>query len=164
MVLKENEQPIEVPFEIIESGANTFTQIEIQLPVNLNNNLVFDLDEIALEGLGELDSAAAVMTNSNFQLTLTTQAAMIQFNDDDLIAKRNVQTMASAANVNGGILVEELHMDTKGRANYIARDSVFASVFGVNQATALAVRGRLIGSLVKLKLENLTQLVLNQLS
>lgn len=164
MVLKETEQPVEIPFEITMSGLGTFTEIEIQLPTNVNSNLVFDIDLIEEQTFPAFDPAAAGVTSQNLQFTFNSQSVILAYQNDEVIAARTYEAHASAALLHSGERISDLHMDTQGRANLIAKDSIFASLDNVNCTIAAITRGRIIGSMVKLKLEQLTQLVLSQLT
>jgi len=164
MVLKETEQPIEIPFNVTMGGVGTFTEVEIDLPTNVNSNLVFDLDKVELYMFPAFDPAAAGVVSQHFQVTFNTQTAVLGYQLDDIIAARTFEAHASAALLHSGERVSDLHMDTRGRANLIAKDSVFIGIDNVNCTVVAIARGKLIGSLVKLKLESLTQLVLSQLT
>ena len=164
MVLKETEQPVELPINLPTSGVNTFTEVEIQLPTNVNNNLVFDIDKIEYFMGPSFDPIAAGVVNQQWQLTFNSQAAILLCDNDDVIASAAIEAHASAALLHSGERSAELHVDTQGRANLIAKDSIFLSIDSVNATAIARVQGRIIGSLVKLKLEQLTQLVLSQLT
>ena len=163
MVLKPSIQPVEIPFSVTESGANTFTTLNIALPVQLGSGLVFDLDVIEMEGLAVQDAAAVGIVSSEMNVTLSVQTAMLQWSNQDLIAASKIVGHASAIDLPRAVSRENLHMDTKDRANYIAAESVNVSVAGINQTTARRITGRLIGSLVKLSQVDLTQILLSQL-
>ena len=89
---------------------------------------------------------------------------LLGFSNDQVIASGTKRGHASAALLHSGMELWEMHTDTRGRANLIAKDSIFLAMDTVNATVAGAIEGRLIGSLVKLKIEQLTQLVLNQLT
>ena len=164
MVLKESEQPIEIPFRLPMSAANTFTELEINLPVNVNNNLVFDLDRIEFVMAPSFDPIAAGRVFQAWTLCFNTQSALLTWDDSQVIAAFTIEAHASAALLHSGERLAELHNDTTGRANLIARASIFMGINSSNATVLATVEGRLIGSLVKLKPEQLTQLVLNQLT
>ena len=163
MVLKENQQPIEVEFQLAESGLNVFTEVEIDLPVNLQSGLVFDIDKIEYNMSPSFDPVAAGEVNQEAQFTLTTQANLLGWRNVAVIAGVIKRAHASAALLHSAISLEELHMDTRGRANLIARTSIFLGIDSLNTTVVWTITGRLIGSLVKLKADQLTQLVLQQL-
>ena len=163
MVLNEKTQPIEIPFNITMGGAGTFTQDEIALPSNINAGVVFDLDKIEIGGLGQLDPTAAGQVTGLFQVTKSSQSAIIGFHETDVIARRDVRAHGSAATLHSSAIIEDLHMDTRGRANLIPRNSVFLGVDTDNNDIVITIRGVLIGSLVKISGAALQQLVLSEL-
>ena len=164
MVLKEKSQPNTVPFTLTESAANTFTQIEMDLPNDIETSQAFDLDLVQPRGLAEMDAAAAVQTRSLFQIARSSQSVMLSWADSAVISAKINEAMASAANTLGAAFTNQFNMDSRGRANLIAAESIFPAVNGLNQATALAVTGRIVGSLVKMSKDDLVKLLAQQLS
>lgn len=164
MVLKENVQPIEIAFNLTESGLNVFTQVELQLPTVVGQNLVFDIDIIELFPNPPMDPVAAGEVSQAFQVTLQSQSAILQWEDSSLVAATRRQAHASAALLANSEEIQDLHMDTRGRANLISTDSIFVGIDSVNTTLVTQWQGRIVGSLVKLSPAALTQLVLSQLS
>lgn len=164
MVLKEMTQPIEIPFSVVESVVNTYTELEIDLPVNVNTGLVFDIDQIEFQMAPAFDPVAAGETRQEAQFTFNTQSALLQWDNSQIIAAVSKRAQASAALLHSGIEIYELHMDTRGRANLVARQSIFLGIDSLNTTVTWRISGRLIGSLVKVEQKQLTQLVLNQLT
>lgn len=164
MALKETVQPVEISFNLVMTAIQTYTEVELELPVNINSNLVFDMDLIEFVVSPSFDPIAAGLVSVNAQLTFNTQAAVLGWQDNDVIFSYSKEAHASAALLHSGVEERSLHEDTRGRANLIARDSVFLGIDSVNCTAVQRIQGRLIGSLTKLKLEQLTQLVLNQLT
>lgn len=163
MVLKEGVQPIEIPFTLVESGLNTYSELKILLPTNIQDGLVFDLDKIEYQMAPSFDPAAAGEVKQEMQLSLTTQSAVIGWDNAVIIAGVIKRAQASAALLHSGTEMYELHVDTRGRANLIGKSSIFLGIDSVNTTVVWRVSGRLIGSLVKLDQKALTQLILNQL-
>ena len=164
MVLKENVQPIEISFNLVESGLSVYTQLELQLPTVVAQNLVFDIDLIELFPNPPMDPIAAGEVSQAFQVTLQSQAAILQWDDSSLVAASRRQSQASAALLANSEEIQNLHMDTRGRANLIATESIFVGIDSLNTTLVTRWQGRIIGSLVKLTPASLTQLVLSQLS
>lgn len=164
MALKENEQPIEIGFNLVETGVNVFSELEIDLPVQLNSGLVFDIDKIEYFINPSFDPVAAGNTEAIFQFTFSSQTAVLDWDNSDIIAGVRRIAHASAALLHSSSDTYELHMDTRGRANLIARSSIFLGIDTGNTTVVHRVQGRLIGSLVKVDQKALTQLVLNQLT
>ena len=145
MVLKEGIQPVEIDFNFVQSGANTFTQVEIELPVNINNQLIFDMDLVEFLLNPANDPIAAGEMIMVIQLTLSSQSAILDWDNNDLIFAYSKRAHASAALLHSGIEEYSLHRDTQGRANFIARDSVFLAIDSTNVTLATRIQGRLIG-------------------
>ena len=164
MALKEGKQPIEIDFTLVESGLNVYTELEIELPVVIGENLVFDLDVVEFKQAPPFDPVAAGAVNQEFQFTFNSQTALIPWTDNNIVAAGSKAAHASAALLHSGIENHGIHLDTRGRANLIARDSIFLGIDSLNTTVVWTMEGRLIGSLVKLDLKALTQLVLQQLS
>ena len=164
MVLKETVQPIEIAFTLGESAVNVYTSLEIDLPVNVNTGLVFDIDQIEVKMSPSFDPVAAGEVVQEFQFTFNDQTAILFWENDQVVAAGRRSAHASAALLHSGAITDKLHMDTKGRANLIARTSLFLGIDSVNTTVGWRIDGRLIGSLVKVTQTQLTQLVLNQLT
>lgn len=164
MVLKEGIQPVEVPFALSESGVNTFTEDGITLPVTVEQNRVFDLDLVEFRISPSFDPIAAGDVNRQFQFTLNDQTGLLAWNNSDVIAAMRISAQASAALLHSGVERYDLHMDTRGRANLIARNAIRLAIQSVNTTAVGNVQGRLIGSIVQLSQKNVSQLVLAQLS
>ena len=163
MVLKENVQPIEITFNLTESALNTFTELELQLPTVVGQNLVFDIDQIELFPNPPADPVAAGEVSQSIQFTLQTQSAIQQWSNTSVIAAYRRFAHASAALLHNGENDDQLHMDTRGRANLIATESIFVGIDSINTTLVTQWQGRIIGSLIKLTPQALTQLVLSQL-
>lgn len=163
MVLKETVQPVEVPFTLVETGVGTYSSLELDLPVNVQQGLVFDLDVIELDMAPAFDPVAAGEVLQEVQFTLNVQTALLGFDDPNMIAAKIKRAHASAALVHSGVEFSELHMDTRGRANLIAKNEIFVGVDSVNTTVIFTATGRLVGSIVKIKADQLTQLVLSQI-
>ena len=164
MTLKENIQPIEIDFFLDETGLNVYSELEINLPVNVQEGLVFDIDQIEFQQTPAFDPAAAGAVFQAWQLTFNTQAALLNWSDSQILAAGSKNAHASAALLHSGSETYELHTDTRGRANLVARSSIFLGIDSQNTTVVWRMQGRLIGSLVKIDQKALTQLVLNQLT
>jgi len=164
MVLTEKTQPVEIDFNLPMTGVDTFTQVEIDLPVNVQTGLVFDIDLIEMMITPEFDPLAAGQTSVDVNFTFNSQAAILGWNNNDMIASENHNAHASAALLHSGKVISRLHIDTRGRANLIARTSIFLGIDSTNCTVVQRTQGRIIGSLVKIDQKALTQLVLNQLT
>ena len=164
MALKEGQQPIEIDFTLSEAVAGTFVELEINLPVNVQDGLVFDLDQIEYRISPSFDPVAAGFVEQRVQFTFNTQAAILSWSNGQVIAGMGIQAHASAALLHSGERLAELHVDTRGRANLIARSSIFMGIDSINTTAVFNVQGRMIGSLIKVEQKALTQLVLNQLT
>lgn len=164
MALKEGQQPVEIDFSLAESAVNTYTSLEIDLPVIIQEGLAFDIDLIEYRISPSFDPVAAGHVEQRFQFTFNEQTALLGLDNNQVVAGAGISAQASAALLHSGERLFEMHIDTRGRANLIARSSIFLGIDSLNTTIAFNVTGRLIGSLVKVDQKALTQLVLNQLT
>lgn len=165
MVLKEGSQPVELPFTLTESAANTFTRHAngLTLPIVQENNEAFDVDLVQVTGTGQMDASAAGEIANDFQIHLNANASdVLGWESFDLLCAEVTRGHASAADTVGYAFKESLHMDTRGRANYVVVDRIYPCIKGVLQSTAIGISGRVIGSIVKLSQSQISQLILQQ--
>jgi hypothetical protein len=163
MTLKENVQPVELPFSLVEAVAGTYISIEIELPTNIQQGWVFDLDLIEWNMSPLFDPVAAGNTLFAWQFTFNDQAALLGWDNNQILAAGVVKSHASAALVLEGLLKNLLHHDTRGRANLVAKPEIFLGIDSTNTTAVTTFEGRLIGSITKLDQKQLTQLVLSQI-
>jgi len=97
---KVTSDPFFVNGSLTESGANTFTQTEISLPLDSLNQegvLVHAVYFIS----DEPDAVAAARTAITMQVTSTSKTAMVGANDANLIARRQLFIQGGAAEFSG---------------------------------------------------------------
>lgn len=163
MVLKETQQPVEVDMNLTLAVADTYLSVEIQLPVAIQQGLVFDIDLIEFLLTPSPDPVAAGNVEQGWQLTLNEQTSILAYTNNDVIAAYTRTAHASAALLHSGFSEFRLHNNTVGRANLIAKDSIFLGMDTLNVTVVAVLAGRIIGSIVALKEKALTQLLLGQL-
>lgn len=158
-------QQIKIPFLISEPAANTYGQTEVIMPVEPASNLVFDLDRIEFD-LSPPGMAANTLGNTTVQFTRSTQTSIIDTINADIIAKINRRSVNNSANaafytfyVDENVLIE-----TERLANYIVNRSIFVGILSSSQAANKTIRGYLVGRLVRVTQQELTSLMLDQLT
>lgn len=156
------DQPVKIPFNVTETGANTFTQVEVNLPTSALSGLVLDLDEIELS-ITQPTMAANTLGQIDIQVTQSTQTAILGLDNDNLIAflRREATNNSGNAGFYTWYHDQNLGILSRDRPNYIPLRDVFIAIQGTAQSAAKNVTGNLIGRLVKVSQEQLTSLLLD---
>lgn len=135
-------------YSVTESAANTFTQIEVQIPVLREmigrGNMSQVIEVLGVEAL-IIGQDGAQASEQHHQCTLTTQAAMLPLSDADSLFRMSTGTFVST---NGGFSVDFVQSrnftDQAGHGLIIATPSLFFSVQGVSETGALTVSGKIL--------------------
>ena len=99
--LKSTSSLIVIGARVAESAANTFTQAQIDLQLNPLDNEVFVVQAIDLN-CSPPDAVAAADTDTTVALTSTSQSSMPQFQNSNLLSKKELSIRA-AGFVDGGV-------------------------------------------------------------
>jgi hypothetical protein len=145
MALKTTSDPIAVSFTIGETAANTFTQEEIALQLDVLNNEVALVYAIDLD-LESPDAIAATDTRVTASLTSTTQTTTVGLGNSNCLAQGRKDIRASGF-VDGGVGFTRAADSTPvGDVPYIgiiATNNFFVSILGANNATPKSLSGRI---------------------
>tara|TARA_Y100000593_G_scaffold75796_1_gene139857 strand:- start:797 stop:1303 length:507 start_codon:yes stop_codon:yes gene_type:complete len=147
MGFKKTSDLIEVSFGLTESAANTFTQEEIALQLDVLNNEVFVCLAIDLNPSAP-DAIAATNTVTGASVTSTSQDAVQNLSNNNCLADAQL-SIRSAGYVDGGVgftrQAGETYMGDLDYIGIIATNNFFVQIAGANNAAAKTVTGRLYG-------------------
>lgn len=165
--LKSTSSPIQISSSLDESGANTFTQAEIDLTLNALDNEVFVITQLNID----IDAPDAVpqTTTSVFSCLSTTQrTTMGSIGDSNVLgaARRTIVCSPNMTN-DGGIpfdredpIFAALEQDYLG---IVATNNMFLSIEGLNNGNRKAVRARVYGYRAKADAATYAALVQSEL-
>ena len=145
MGLKATSEPIAVSFELTESAANTFTQEEIALQLDVLNNEVALVYAIDLD-LESPDALAGVDTRVTANLCSTSQTGTVGLGNSNCLAQGRKDIRAGGF-VDGGVGFTRAADSTPvGQVEYIgiiATNNFFVSITGANNAVPKTLSGRI---------------------
>jgi len=147
MGFKKTSDLVAISFGLPESGANTFTQEEIALQLDILNNEIFvcvscDLDVVSPDAIAATDTATSA------SVTSTTQAAISNLSNTNCITTSS-EDIRAAGLVDGGVgFTRAAESVPSAKLDYIAliaTNNFFVQVQGTGNGVAKAVTGRLWG-------------------
>ena len=159
--------PFFVNGNVTETGANTFTQNEISLPLDsLNQEGV--LVHAVYWSSSDPALAAGLLSDIRMQLTATSKTGIVGANDANLIARRELTITGGAAEFSGPHVVDFVGQEGPYQESdnlmIVATDNVFVAVEGRNQTLPRTAQFRMVCSRVKLDAAAYAALVTNELS
>jgi len=147
--LKSTSSPIQISSSVLETGANTFTEAEIQLSLNPLDNEVFVVTQVNLD-VDAPDSVAATTTRVRGSLSTTARTTIGRIDDQN--------TLASAERLivcNGGMSPDGGHVFDREDPTFtalaedyigiIATDNAFLQVEGTGNGNPKVTRVRIYG-------------------
>ena len=147
MGFKKTSDLIAVSFGVAETGANTYTQEEIALQLDVLNNEIFVVLAVDLN-CSPPDALAGLDTNVQSALTSTSQTAMTFLDNTNTIGTSE-RTIRAAGYVDSGVGFSHFSGETPtGDVDYIAliaTNNFFISVKGTGNAGPKSVAGRMWG-------------------
>jgi len=160
--------PFFVNGSITESGANTYTQEEISLPLDSLNQEGILVHAVYFESSSPDLVAGPAYSRVNVQVTATSKTALVGANDANLIAQRTLVTACGAAEFSGPHVIdfigEQGPYAEDDNLMIVATDNVFFAIQGANQTAASEGTFRMVCSRVKLESAAYAALVTNELS
>ena len=148
--LKQSSSLITIGFSVTESGANTFTQGNIDLQLNPLDNEVFVVQAINLDALAP-DVNPGVNSSTSASLTSTSKTAVASLNDANCMAttRDDIRTDAGLAAVSAGVGFTRTSMETPPSGleyiGVIATNDFFVQVAGQGNTLAKGVTGKVYG-------------------
>jgi len=166
-VLKNSDTPRKIPLNLVETGANTFSQVLVPLP-NTKGIDVFDLDLVDLRWVSSAPAAAEDTGFVQVQVqrdTGTAPTAMLPAEDTRVLYNGDllISSGVEAADIDTWVILNEMGKSHVGFAEYITNDQVRLCVEGAAMGGAYRIRGNLIGSIEKLSASQLQALTTAQL-
>ena len=147
MGFKKTSDLIAISFGVTESGANTFTQEEIALQLDVLNNEIFVVLAADLNLLPP-DAVAGVTTSTAGSITSTTQTAIANLDATNTIATSRDFIVMDAAAVTGSAFSRSATETYTGDLAYIAliaTNNFFIQINGNQNLVAKALTGRVWG-------------------
>lgn len=152
MALKRTSSTIQIGFSVTESGANTFTQGQVDLQLNPLDNEVFVVEAINMNPLAP-DGIAATDTATSASLCASSQTSVQSLNNSNCLADA-VLNIRAVGFVDGGVPFSRLPLESPqgtGLQNVgiISTNDFFIQVQGTGNAGAKGVSGRVYGHRAK---------------
>lgn len=147
MALKQSSSVIVIGAQVVESGANTFTQERIDLQLNPLDNEVFVVQAVNLD-LQPPEALAATDTSVRTSMTTTSQSAMPSLSSSVTLAQSEM-VIRAAGFVDGGVGFQQHSMDTPPTGldyiGIIATNDFFLQIQGGGNATAKLANCKVYG-------------------
>lgn len=147
--LKSTSSPIQISSSLDEDAANTFTQTEIDLTLNVLDNEVFVVTQLNID-IDAPDSVEATTTSVLSCISTTQRATMGSIGDSNVLgAARRTIVCNDNMTADGGIpfdredpIFAPSDMDYLG---IVATNNMYLSIQGDNNGNRKAVRARIYG-------------------
>jgi len=146
MGFKKTSETIAVSFGLTETAANTFTQEEIALQLDILNNEIFVVLAVDLD-CQVPDAVAGTNTSVSASMCSTTQLSVQRLDNTNCLATAQI-AMQSSAPTNAVGFSRGARESYTGDVDYIgliATNNFFIQVDGNNNLAAKAVTGRVWG-------------------
>ena len=145
--LKQTSSVVPIGFSVTESGANTFTQSQVDLNLSPLDREVFVVLAVNLDPFFP-DAIAGADTSVNSALTATSQTSMPSLADSNCLAKAT-NFISAAGYVDGGVGFSQAALETPPSTleyiGIIATNDFFIQVKGTNNGVAKGLAGKLYG-------------------
>lgn len=158
MARRLTENPFRIRWEVTETAANTYTEVDITLPVAVIAGgkaqavelmkMVAIIEEPSIEP-GQSNSASGVLTRDS-------QTGLINYSSPDLIARHSLKYVGEdAAGVEQSAFWNQTFVydltDGDGRGEVIYERTIHAGVLGVGNSQAMTFQGYALVHLVELE-------------
>ena len=145
--LKETSGLLAIGFSVTESAANTFTQAQIDLQLNVLDREVFVVYGIDMDP-SPPDALAGLNTVCDSSLSTTSRTTVGNLNDTNVLAVGE-RFIRAAGFVDGGVGFETMSSSSPATQlpyiGIIATNDFFVQVVGNNNANPMTCRGKLYG-------------------
>lgn len=159
--------PFYINGSVIESGANTYTELQISAPLDSLNREGLLIHAIYFRS-SIPDRVANLTSTIEMQVTTTSKTTIVGVNDANLLAHRELVTTGGAAEYSGPHVIDMVaNTDSyQGDMNLglVATDDVYLAIRGINQTVAKGASVRIVASRIKLSADAYAALVTNELS
>ena len=147
MSFKKTSDTIAISFSLDETGANTFTQQQVDLQLDVLNNEIFVVLAIDLNPSAP-DAIAATDTTTSMYLSSVSRTSIAGLGNTNVLAAAERQIRA-AGFVDGGVGFQHMASETPtGPVDYIgliATNNFFVGLKGTGNANAKSGNGRVWG-------------------
>ena len=147
MGFKKTSDLIAISFSDVESAANTFTQSEIALQLDVLNNEIFVVLAVDIN-LQPPDALAGVDTATGGSMCSTSQTGLANLGETNCLATAR-DFIRAGGYVDGGVGFSRSAMESyQGDMDYIgliATNNFFIQVVGTNNGVAKGIEGRVWG-------------------
>ena len=144
--LKTTSSPIQVSASFTESGANTFSQLRVDLQLNPLDNEVFVVQAIDLNGAAP-DMNANLSSATFASLSTTSRSTIGSIGDSNVmgVSQRDIKNDGVSA-----VAFQQISPETPTASNLdyigiIATNDFFLQILGVNNLIAKACQARVYG-------------------
>jgi len=145
MGFKKSSDLIAVSFGLTESAANTYTEEEIALQLDVLNNEIFVVVACDLNPeVPQLVPGSATFTHAAVSATSSTTTATLAESNTIAVAQLNISSAGGEA-VSFTRAAEESYSGNLDYVSLISTNNFFVSIRGGNNAAARSVTGRLWG-------------------
>ena len=148
MGFKKTSDLIAISFDVDETGANTFTQAEVALQLDVLNNEIFVCLAADLN-LSAPDNVGGTNSETRASITSTTQTAIANLGSTNTIAVAQDAIRGDAAQQSNSVAftraAEESYSGMLDYIALIATNNFFVQVKGGGNAGAKGVQGRVYG-------------------
>ena len=138
MALKKSSETIVIGARVVESGANTFTELRVDLQLNPLDNEVFVVQAVNLDAQAP-DAVAATDTSTRLAMTTTSQASFPTHDQSAVLALANREIRA-AGFPGAGVGFEHASMETPPAAldyvGIISTNDFFLQIQGAANTAA----------------------------
>ena len=143
--LKSTSSVIPIGFSVTETGANTFTQAQVDLTLSPLDREVFVVLAVNLDA-GPPDLVANQRTATKVRLTTTSQTGIVGLDNANCISALSQFIISDAANsVSFSSQALETPPSTLDYIGVIATNDFFISIEGTNNTAAHGASGKLYG-------------------
>lgn len=161
MGFKKTSDLIAISYGVTESAANTYTQEEIALQLDVLNNEIFVVLAIDIN-VTPPDAIAATNTATGSSVTSTSQTALANLSNTNCLATSR-DFIQAAGFADGGVAFSRAALESyTGDLDYlglIATNNFFVQIVGTNNGTAKGVEGRVWGYRAKADAQTYAALV-----
>lgn len=150
-----------ISFSVLETEANCYNDIEVEVPINIDSAQVIEITGIWLD-MDAPDLVAGSKTEVRVQLTATDEAGILNFADEEIIFLWKKACISIAASVGSNVITETDYIDLtddKGRGILYAFDQLWAAIRGANNTGAKGAQGRIYYRYVSVGAKELLQLL-----
>lgn len=159
--------PFFVSGRVVTSAPDTYTQLEISLPLDSLNQEGILVHAIYFSG-DEPDSVAGLQSRVSMQVTSTSKTAMVGARDSNLLGQQQKFIVGGAAEFSGPHVIDVVASNKpyqeSDNLGLVATDNIFAAIDSNNQTQNKSMNFRMVCSRIRLTASAYAALVTNELN